>query len=164
VCILTADNTSTTTTTTAACECDLNYYANEVLDSCDSYCHGEVFVDTVGERYCRARTTYFIGGLLDLTHHHGLVNHARLAVDLINNKSDGWLDEETAQVSLELLLNDTACNHSTVKAVLDYQKAWAAGSNGGNMLDGVIGSEVSGFVVSLHGQHIFEHIVMARQD
>lgn len=125
-----------------ACQCDEQYYAKDVPASCDAHCDGDVFVDATG-RHCRPDTTYFVGVLTDGADSARLLaSHLNFAVHVINNKTDGWLDGETAQVSLQVLLNDTACNRSLVAPALIFQKNWAAARNAGQMLDGVIGAEV----------------------
>ncbi len=43
---------------TAKCVCDYSYYSTASPQSCDSQCDGDIY-----DGQCRARRTYFIGGL-----------------------------------------------------------------------------------------------------
>jgi hypothetical protein len=135
--------TTVGTETEATCQCESQYYAGDVPNSCDAFCiDGEVHLDDFNVRYCRHAITFYIGGMLDLVDTDRLIHHAQFAVELINNKSDGWMDQNTAQVSLVMMLNNTACNKSMAISALEYQKAWAAANNNEKMISGIIGTEV----------------------
>jgi hypothetical protein len=121
--------------------CESQYYAKDVPNSCDGFCAGEVFDNGV-ERYCRSNTTYYVGVILDDYVKTGVQIHIAFAMELINNKTDGWFDVEAAQVTLKMTLNFTHCDESQVISVFEDQVAWAAEFNNGQMIDGIIGAEV----------------------
>jgi hypothetical protein len=82
------------------CECDPSYYGLTDPSSCDTYCNGEV----VGGA-CRGNVVLYIGGMVAYQYAEGpeYAANMRLAVELINNKTDGWFDNNTAQVVLRIL-------------------------------------------------------------
>lgn len=81
--------------TTGYCVCDPGYYGAINYLSCDTSCDGEIV-----NGKCRANTILYIGGMVAYQYAEGPEYQAnmRLAVELINNKNDGWFDNNTAQV------------------------------------------------------------------
>eukprot|EP00602_Paraphysomonas_sp_CaronLab_P005348 CAMPEP_0185017998 /NCGR_PEP_ID=MMETSP1103-20130426/842_1 /TAXON_ID=36769 /ORGANISM="Paraphysomonas bandaiensis, Strain Caron Lab Isolate" /LENGTH=1593 /DNA_ID=CAMNT_0027547641 /DNA_START=63 /DNA_END=4844 /DNA_ORIENTATION=- len=125
--------------TSGECICDNNYYGAANPSSCDTYCDGQI-VDGA----CRSSMVYYIGGMVAYQYSEAseYKSSMRLAVDLINNKTDGWFDNDTAQVTLVLQLNNSACSANTAYLALQNQNQWAQGITGRN-LDGLIGAECS---------------------
>lgn len=70
------------------CVCDFGYYGFDNLESCDTYCVGTFHPDTGA---CTRATTYYIGMLTDeqFPDMEEYRAQARLAVDMVNNKTDG---------------------------------------------------------------------------
>ncbi len=61
-----------------------------------------------------------------------------LAAQLVNNKTDGWLDD-TPQVVFRVLVSDAGCNKDVAKNATLQQMKWADQSGG--ELDAVVGSD-----------------------
>lgn len=118
------------------CVCDPNYYGKEDLNSCDAYCSGEMKSGA-----CLEMQHYYIGGLIpyDIPVSGEFIAMMNLAVELINNKTDGWYDNEVKQVTFHLQVNDSGCDAAIAyNAVLD-QTSWSKSVNEGKSLDGFIG-------------------------
>lgn len=118
------------------CICDPNYYGKEFPDSCDAYCSGET-----KSGFCLEVQHYYIGGLVPYNSpvYLEFVAMMHLAVELINNKTDGWYDQDVNQVIFMLQVNDSNCDPAIAyNAVLD-QTNWAKSQNDGKYLDGLIG-------------------------
>ena len=77
------------------CVCDEGYYGDANPASCDTLCDGQI-VNNV----CRLDMTLHIGGMVAYQYAEGdeYRSSMLLAVQLINNKTDGWFDNTTAQV------------------------------------------------------------------
>eukprot|EP00604_Paraphysomonas_vestita_P000492 CAMPEP_0174826116 /NCGR_PEP_ID=MMETSP1107-20130205/43522_1 /TAXON_ID=36770 /ORGANISM="Paraphysomonas vestita, Strain GFlagA" /LENGTH=370 /DNA_ID=CAMNT_0016058575 /DNA_START=804 /DNA_END=1913 /DNA_ORIENTATION=- len=71
----------------------------------------------------------------------------RLAVELINNKNDGWFDNNTAQIHFIMQLNNSGCDSEQAVVCLDYQNDWAIQKHNAP-LDGLIGAECSAGSIS----------------
>jgi hypothetical protein len=67
----------------------------------------------------------------------------KLAMELINDKNDGWYDDDVPQISLELKVELSDCNSviSREKAIL--LNDWALNVSG-RTLDALIGASCSG--------------------
>ena len=123
------------------CVCEPHYYGSTYTTSCDSVCVGEI-VDDV----CRSDRNYYVGAHLDFSSDEfvELAAHLRLAVELVNNNTDGWMDESMKQVTLQVRLNDSACDADVARTMLLDQEQWVYNiTNGTGELDGVIGSYCS---------------------
>jgi hypothetical protein len=59
-----------------------------------------------------------------------LITHLRLAVELVNNKTDGWFDN-LQQVTLVVRINDSACDADIALEMLDDQRKWALNVSNG---------------------------------
>jgi hypothetical protein len=83
--------------------------------------------------------TYYIGVQLAFAYADmkEVSSMIRLAVELINNKTDGFFDEETAHVYLKPLVNESGCTVSSAANMVVHQQTWA--NSHGHALDGVIG-------------------------
>jgi hypothetical protein len=82
------------------CVCDPRYYGLHDLNSCDTFCHGEISYDSDNNEFCKNITHVNFGGVLlgfD-DEERELLSMMLLAVELINNKADGWFDEYAQQV------------------------------------------------------------------
>ena len=66
----------------------------------------------------------------------------RLAVELVNNKSDGWFDQELSNIHLVYRTDDPKCDFDSAKQITLAQSDWASGLKG--RLDGVLGADCSG--------------------
>jgi hypothetical protein len=118
------------------CLCDLNYYGKEFPESCDAFCSGEMKSGS-----CLEVQSYFIGGLVpyDSPVANEFIAMMKLAVQLINNKTDGWYDDEMKQVLFVLQVNDSNCDAAIAYNAALYQTNWAKEQNQGEYLDGLIG-------------------------
>jgi hypothetical protein len=95
------------------CVCDSPYYGKTNTKSCDAYCDGVRAFDP--ERkivFCKVDTVFNIGavtisGYVEEVEHRALL---RLAADLINNKTDGFFDENTTQVLLQIAEDSWECD------------------------------------------------------
>lgn len=87
---------------------------------------------------------YYVGALMFDTSYYGDEYNAilRLAVELINNKTDGWLDEETKNVNLVMAVNYTFFGGETAQDLVEWQIDWA--DEYGEELVGLIGAGDSG--------------------
>jgi hypothetical protein len=114
----------------SSCNCDEGYYGLKNPQSCDTYCFGEIF-----NGVCRNNRTYYVGAQLDydVEHFRELSAHLRLAVELVNNKTDGWFDDNTKQVTLKIRLNNSACDAETALAMLHDQQQWAYNTTKGTI-------------------------------
>lgn len=121
---------------TGSCICDAGYSGSE---TCDLYCDGEIVANQ-----CRANKILYIGGMVAYQYAEAEEYKAnmRLAVDLINNKTDGWFDNATAQVHFILQLNNSGCDSAQAVMCLDDQNDWSL-HHQGVVLDGLIGAECS---------------------
>lgn len=121
---------------TGFCVCDPGYYGS---GSCESYCDGDI----VGNK-CLADTILYIGGMVAYQYAEAEEYKAnmRLAVELINNKTDGWFDDSTSQVHFIMQLNNSACDSTQAVLCLDSQNDWSY-RHQGVPLDGLIGAECS---------------------
>ncbi len=81
------------------CVCDPQYYGKDNPLSCDSFCEGVIGYDPSGNDFCKRNTKYYVGGVVNTEEvdYRELEAMVQLAVQLINNKTDGWFDE-TPQV------------------------------------------------------------------
>ena len=61
----------------------------------------------------------------------------RLAVDMVNNKTDGWLDDEARDVNLTVCTNYTFVGGARAQEIVYYQIDWAESQ--GQPLSGLIG-------------------------
>jgi hypothetical protein len=104
------------------CICDGQYYGKINVESCDTYCSGERAYDAERRVYfCKNATTFHIGAVtiadaLEETEYRALL---RLAVDLINNKTDGYFDNTTAQVFFEVAEDRWECSSEKGYAFLE---------------------------------------------
>ena len=88
---------------------------------------------------CLIPHTYYVGVQIafDYADMKEVSSMIQLTIELINNKTDGFFDEETAHVYLRPLLNESGCTSSTATGMLIRQQSWA--NSHGHALDGVIG-------------------------
>ncbi len=70
-----------------------------------------------------------------------LLSVVKLAVQLINNKSDGWFDSETANIELVYDWRDSECSYDVAYSAVMNLSHWALAAGG--RLDGVVGSDCS---------------------
>jgi hypothetical protein len=121
---------------TGYCVCDPGYYGS---GSCELYCDGDIVANT-----CRPNTILYIGGMVayDNDEAEEYKANMRLAVELINNKTDGWFDDSTSQIYLIMQLNNSGCDSTQAMMCLDYQNDWSI-EHQGVTLDGLIGAECS---------------------
>ena len=81
------------------CICDTQYYGKVNPQSCDTYCDGVIGYDAEDSDFCMLNTTYYIGGMVNYatTAYFEVEAMINLAINLVNNKTDGWFDN-TPQV------------------------------------------------------------------
>ncbi len=65
----------------------------------------------------------------------------RLAVQLVNNKSDGWFDEELSGMNLVYRVDDPQCDFDVAQEAAKNQSEWAMQL--GAPLDGILGADCS---------------------
>jgi hypothetical protein len=125
---------------TGLCICDEHYYGKLNPLSCDTYCTGEM-----KDSICFSLQQYYIGGLLpySISSAPEFISIMNLAVELINNKTDGWFDD-TLQVSLTIQINNSDCDPNVAYEAVLYQSRWAQSIGGRETLDGMIGDLCSG--------------------
>jgi hypothetical protein len=104
------------------CVCDDHYYGKINPDSCDTYCDGERAYDIQRElHFCKSASTFNIGAvtIADSSEESEYRAVLRLAVDLINNKTDGYFDNTTAQVYFEVAEDRWECSSEKGYAYLE---------------------------------------------
>jgi hypothetical protein len=121
------------------CMCDASYYKENI--ACDSFCDGQI----VANGSCHANRLYYIGGLIDST---SLIWEERaavmkLAMELINDKHDGWFDSDVPQVNLILQVDYSDCDSELSREKLVLLNEWSTNSSG-KSLDGLVGASCSG--------------------
>jgi hypothetical protein len=136
-CISSSESCSGHGECTAAgqCVCDANYYGSSEDTACAFFCDGYLDSNT-----CRQNRVCYIAvqipkGSADYEEE---VAALQLAVDMVNNKTDGWVDD-TPQVEFVIRLNDSSCDEDVAREALLDQEQWAKNVNGGKELDGLIG-------------------------
>ena len=80
---------------------------------CDVFCNGAVEV-----RECLDIRTVYVGGMVIDATVEEYISAMNLAVDLVNNKTDGFFDG-TDRVQFEFLMNYSRCDSETAKSVLE---------------------------------------------
>ena len=120
---------------TGFCVCDPGFYGL----GCEDFCDGEIV-----DNKCRANTVLYIGGMVAYQYSEAEEYKAnmRLAVELINNKTDGWFDNSTSQIHFIMQLNNSGCDGPQAVQCLDSQNDWSFHHQGAP-LDGLIGAECS---------------------
>jgi hypothetical protein len=104
------------------CICDDQYYGKVNVESCDTYCDGERAYDPGRKvHFCKSKTTFHIGAvtIADKAQEPEYRAVLRLAVDLINNKTDGYFDNTTAQVNFEVVEDRWECSSEKGYAYLE---------------------------------------------
>jgi hypothetical protein len=104
------------------CICDDQYYGKINVASCDTYCDGELACDTErGVYFCKSPVTFNIGAvtIADASEEPEYRAVLRLAADLINNKTDGYLDNTTAQVYFKIAEDRWECSGAKGNAYLE---------------------------------------------
>jgi hypothetical protein len=81
--------------------------------NCDLLCNGDVRLGV-----CYDLRTVYIGGMLMDARQAEYEAVSRLAVELVNNKTDGFFDF-TSRIHFEFMLNYTECNTDIARAILD---------------------------------------------
>ena len=95
-----------------------------------------------GSEQCLSNQVYYIGGLVNYGSHDAMeiVANMELAVNLINNHSDGWFDS-TRQVTLVLEVEDSECTREGGDAAARALNEWSINvSAAGTHLDGMVGA------------------------
>jgi hypothetical protein len=98
--------------TDGQCICDDQYYGKINVASCETYCNGERAYDSGRKlHFCKSKTTLNIGAvtIAESFEEAELRAVLQLAVDLINNKTDGYFDNTTAQVFFEVAEDRWEC-------------------------------------------------------
>ena len=123
--------------TSGTCICDAQYYTSSI--PCDTYCDGEINEET---GHCHADVVMYVGGIVDdmLGDTAEIMSTMQLAVDLINDHSDGWFDS-TRQVKIVLKIVESHCSVEGGQRAMRDLMDWA--STAGTTLFGVIGSTCS---------------------
>lgn len=126
-------------TTDGKCECDAHYYGADGSISCETYCDGELAVNTAGSVFCKAVMTYFIGGLspADRDDNEEIRAVIDLAVELVNNNTDGFLDDLLKQVFLTKKVNSISCSREAGIMGAQSLEAWASAYD--SNLHGLVG-------------------------
>jgi hypothetical protein len=99
--------------TDGQCICDDQYYGKVNTDSCETYCDGERAYDFGRQlHFCKSKTTFQIGAVTTIHSAEEPEFRAmfRLAAELINNKTDGFFDNNTAQVYFKLAEDGWECS------------------------------------------------------
>jgi hypothetical protein len=95
------------------CVCQQGYYGKTNVKSCDTLCEGILANDAARDvAFCKVNATFQIGGIVTAGKYDVLETAAilRLAVELINDKSDGFFDDLAPQVFLELTEDQWVCS------------------------------------------------------
>ena len=123
--------------TSGTCICDAQYYTSSI--PCDTYCDGEINEET---GHCHANVVMYVGGIVDdlLGDTAEIMSTMQLAVDLINDHSDGWFDS-TRQVKIVLKIVESHCSVESGKEAMRELIDWASAA--GTTLIGVIGAGCS---------------------
>jgi hypothetical protein len=97
------------------CICDPGYYGLATKNSCDAYCNGTLAEDVERQEYfCKVNTTFYVGGVVSSSDPASseIAAMMRLAVELVNNKSDGFFDDLAPQVFFNLTEDTWECSYS----------------------------------------------------
>ena len=137
-CIKDTDSCSSHGVCTRAgeCLCDPQYFGSTPETSCDSFCVGEI----ASSGQCHKDRTYYVGGIVDFSGPHAaeIISTMTLAVELVNNHTNGWFDS-TRQVKLVLKIENAACGISAGETAVKNLNDWAVNmSETGTTLDGLI--------------------------
>lgn len=126
---------------TGKCICDYGYYGFVNPESCDTYCTGTFHADTGA---CTRSTTYYIGFISDFQYpeYSEYIAHAQLAVQLVNNKTDGWFDDVTTDITLIINTNNSKCTQEGGYAATSGLNNWAL-EKSTSSLAGLIGGYCS---------------------
>jgi hypothetical protein len=95
------------------CVCQPGYYGKTNVKSCDAVCEGILAEDAArGVTFCKMNATFQIGGIVTAGNYDIMEVAAmiRLAVELVNNKADGFFDDLAPQVFFELTEDEWACS------------------------------------------------------
>lgn len=116
------------------CVCETSYYNATKSGSCKDFCAGEI-----DEGLCLTPQHFYIGvqTTKSVNDKDEVLSMIRLTISLINNKTDGFFDDETKHVYLHAQFNDSGCNTSIARNAVEWQNSWAARQK--HALDGVIG-------------------------
>ena len=136
-CIFETDNCNSHGACSAegTCVCSGNYYG----DVCELYCNGELDIDAVGDTFCKVNTQYYIGGIATLGRGSSdeLAAVITLAFELVNNNTDGFLDDAVTQVFVRNHLVSIECNEEDATSAVDELTAWAESYD--SILHGIVG-------------------------
>jgi hypothetical protein len=130
------------------CICNPGYYGLETKNSCDAYCNGTLAEDVERkEFFCKVDTTFYVGGVVSSSDPDSpeVAAMIRLAVELVNNKADGFFDDLAPQVFFNLTEDTWACSYSDGAdgiSALDKEVKAIAGSSE-TILAAVIGPACS---------------------
>jgi hypothetical protein len=96
---------------TGWCVCEPGYYGKTNVKSCDTLCDGTLAKDAArGVFFCKYNATFQIGGVVTTDYdERETAAILRLAVELVNNKSDGFFDDLAPQVFFELTEDQWEC-------------------------------------------------------
>jgi hypothetical protein len=97
------------------CVCDNPYYGHVNTKSCDTYCNGVRDYDKYrGVYFCKVHTVFHIAVVtIAGTNSEEFRSLLNLTASLVNNKTDGFFDEGSDQVHLELHHDEWECSHSS---------------------------------------------------
>ena len=124
------------------CICDTGYYGGENKASCDTYCYGEVVLVSSSNSFCKNVTTYYIGGVVTTGESatSEIISVMTLAVELINNKTDGWMDAETAQVLFTINITSVEDTREAGYRAAEQLIKWVYNEYPDSHLHGIIGA------------------------
>jgi hypothetical protein len=124
------------------CKCYPGYY--DISGKCDAFCPGEIASDGQEKSFCKELKQIYIGALLPVGFNENLevLSMVRLAVELVNNKTDGWFDNSTKQVEFILNVSQFTCSEDNGYKNAEALSNWAK-SRGQPTLSGMIGAYCS---------------------
>jgi hypothetical protein len=137
------------------CVCQPGYYGKTNVKSCDAVCEGILAEDAArGVTFCKLNATFQIGGVVNLNGYDSMELAAmmRLAVELVNNKADGFFDDLAPQVFFNLTEDEWVCSEEGGAEGIERldKRVQAAANATSTVLSAIIGPPCSaGRLVSL---------------
>jgi hypothetical protein len=125
-----------------SCICYAGYF--DVNGKCDTFCPGEIANNGQEESFCKELKRLYIGVLapLGFNETEEVVSMVRLAVEMVNNKTDGWFDNSTKQVEFVINVTQFTCSEDNGFNSAEALSQWAK-SKGEPTLSGMIGAYCS---------------------
>lgn len=140
--------------TEGVCVCDPpQYYGTSGSGSCETFCDGELDSDAeTGASFCKEVRTFYVGGLspLDRSDNEEISAVIKLAVELVNNNTDGFFDGDLQQVLFEIRVISIVCSEEAGYSGAEALDSWA--EQKGSLLTGIVGPYCSTASVGVGGR------------